>query len=262
MAFAGAATGAAGSILGVIGGLIKKKVKAPDFVPVNPGAEAGKAIEANLSNLPQAQALAAAVNSGNNAQLLASLRAVIPNFDEITSQASSNIASQLKGEIPQDVANQIYRHSGSVGVANGTGGSEFGRNLTTRDLGLNSLSLMQQGFSNANQWLSTAKNNLTAPLFSPSSMFISPAEMITTTAANNAGTYNSQFLKNQLAAAQAPATIVGNGLEQFGASLGSMGSLGGTGGGGTAGQFGVSSILGSGQGRKSTGTYGNGWGEL
>ncbi len=229
-------------------------------MPVNAGAEAGKAIAGNIANLPAAEQLAGATNAFNQSELLKQIRSVIPNFDQLTGQIGKNTASQLQGQLPQDVIDQIYRHSGAVGVANGTGGSQFASNLTPRDLGLNSLQLMQQGFSNANSWLANVRQNATAPLFNPANMFISPAEQIQVTAANNAGQYNSQFLQNQLKAAQAPATIVGQGLNQFGQSLGSQGSIGGTGGGGLAGMFWVSGTMGSGQQPPSGGGYGYGGG--
>ena len=265
MAYAGIAAGAAGSLISTIGNLIKKKVKAPDFVPVNTGAEAGKAINANLTNLPASEQLAGQTNAFNESELLKQIRSVIPNFDQLTGQIGKNTSSQLAGELPADVVSQIYRHSGAVGVANGTGGSQFAGNLTPRDLGLNSLQLMQQGFQNANSFLANVRQNATAPLYNPANMFISPAEQIQVTSANNAGQYNSQFLQNQLKAAQAPASIVGAGLNQFGQSLGSLGSIGGTGGGGTAGEFGVSSIVGStppqtSGGYGGGGNFGNGYG--
>jgi len=142
----------------------------------------------------------------------------------------------------------------------GGGNGQFGVNFTNRDVGRSVLTQIQQGLTNANQWLANTRQNLTAPLFNPANMFISPAEQIQVTSANNAGQYNSQFLQNQLKAAQAPASIVGQGgagLNQFGQSLGSLGSIGGTGGGGTAGEFGVSSTVGS-TPPQSSGGYGGG----
>lgn len=231
---------AGGSLISTIGNLIKTKVKAPDFVPINAAEEAAKAIGANLGNLPAAGQLASQTNALNQKELLSMIRSVVPNFDKLSSDISNNIGEQVHGRLPTDVINQIYRASGAQGVASGTGGSQFAGNLTARDLGLNSLQLMNQGFSNANAWLANTRQNLTAPLFDPSSMFISPAQQIAVTAENNANQYNNQWLKNQLKAAQSTASIVGSGLDQFGKSLGSIGSIGGTGsapssGGGVSG---------------------------
>lgn len=231
----GAAAGAAGSIVSTLGNLLKKKVKAPDFIPVDTKAEIGRAVGANQANLNAIQGLASGVNKFTQSELLSALKSVIPNLDQINAQASQNISDQLAGKLPQDVVKAIERSTAAQNQAAGVSGSQFGRNLTSRDLGLNSLQLMQQGFANATNWLSNVRANQVGPQFDVSSMFITPSQQIQVTAANNEGQMKSQFLKNQLEAAQATRTIFGEGLNQFGQSLGSMGSLGGLGGGGGGG---------------------------
>ncbi len=235
MAYAGAVTGAAGALVGTIGNLIKRKVNPPNYVPVDAGKEAGNAIAANQRNLAGAEQLAAGTNAANQRNLLDSLRAAIPGFDKLVSGTSEQIQSQLEGKLPKDVVDQINRQSAAANVASGTAGSGFGRNLTTRDLGLNSLQLVQQGIQNSNQWLANARQNLTAPQFDVSNMFISPAQQIAVTAANNTNQWNVQWLQTQLKAAQSNRNIIGGGFEQFGQSLGGMGSLGGLGFGGGGG---------------------------
>lgn len=227
MGYAGLATGAAGSIISTIGNLIKTKVKLPDYVPVNTSAEEGKAINANIANLPENFKLGSATNDFTQAELLKAIRTVVPNFDQLSAKMGTNLAAKLSGEIPPDVAAAIVRHSAAAGVANGTSGSNFSGNLTTRDLGLTSLDQINSGMTQTNQWLSNVRQNLTAPQYNPSSMWISPAQQIQVTAANNEGQYNHDFLNNQLKASQSTASIVGAGLEQFGASLGSSGSMSG-----------------------------------
>lgn len=231
MAYAGAATGAAGAIFSVVGGLLKKKVNPPNYTPTDPGTEAGKAIAANQKNLPAATQLASATNEANQNELLKRLREAIPNFDKIQSNVSQNIADQTAGQLPKDVVDLINRSAAAQNVAGGVSGSGFGRNLAPRDLGLTSLQLMQQGFSNANQWLATQRATTIAPQFDVSNMFITPAQQIQATFANNAGQWNVNWLQTQLKAAQSNRNIIGGGFEQFGQSLGSMGAIGGTGGG-------------------------------
>lgn len=211
----------------VIGGLVKKKLNAPNAIPVDASKEAGKAIAANQSNLASASQLAAGTNAANQKNLLDSLRAAIPGFDNLVSSTSGQIQNQLEGKLPKDVIDLVNRQSAAANVASGTAGSGFGRNLTTRDLGLTSLQLVQQGIQNSNQWLANARQNLTAPQFDVSNMFISPAQQIAVTAQNNTNQWNVQWLQDQMKAAQSNRNIIGGGLEQFGQSLGSMGSLGG-----------------------------------
>lgn len=231
----GAAGGAAGSIVSTIGNLIKKKVKAPDFIPVDTSKEIGRATAANQANLPAIQQLASETNQFTQEQLLGALRAAIPDLEKINEQASKNLEAQLAGRLPEDVIGAINRSTAAQNQAAGVGGSQFGRNLTARDMGLTSLQLMNQGFANATNWLSNVRQNQVGPQFDVSSMFISPAQQIQVTAANNEGQMRSQFLKSQLDALQAPRSIIGQGMNQFGQSLGSMGSMGGLGGGGGGG---------------------------
>jgi len=240
VAYAGAATGAAGALFSVIGGLIKKKINPPNAPVIDTAKEAEKAIAANQSNLAGAGQLAAGANRANQANLLESLRAAIPGFDNLVSSTSGQIQNQLEGKLPKDVIDLINRQSAASNVASGTQGSGFGSNLTARDLGLNSLQMVQQGIQNSNQWLANARQNLTAPQFDVSNMFISPAQQVAVTAQNNKNQWDVQWLQTQMKAAQSNRNIIGGGFEQFGQSLGGMGSMGGTGGTGTASMFGVS----------------------
>ena len=232
MGYAAAGGAAAGAIFSTIGNLVKKKINPPNAIPVDAGKEAGRAIAANQANLAGAEQLAAGTNRANQANLLESLRAAIPGFDNLVGSTSEQIQNQLDGKLPKDVIDLINRQSAAANVASGTSGSGFGRNLTSRDLGLTSLQLVQQGIQNSNQWLANARQNLTAPQFDVSNMFISPAQQIAVTAQNNTNQWNVQWLQTQLKAAQSNRNIIGGGLEQFGQSLGSMGSMGGFGGGG------------------------------
>ena len=228
MAWAGIASAGVGAGISTIGNLIKKKVNAPTYVPIDTGEELKRATSANLGVLGQAEQLASRVNEGAQERLLKSLQAAIPGYQEMVGQTSANIQANLAGQIPEDVQRAIQRAGAAKGVAGGFAGSQFGRNLTARDLGLTSLQLMNQGVQQSNQFLANARQNLTAPQFDVSNMFVSPAQQLQVTAQNRANQYNAEWLQRQLSAAQSWQTIVGSGLNQFGQSLGSMGSLGGT----------------------------------
>lgn len=229
MGWAGLAGAGIGAGISTLGNLMKKKVNAPAFIPINTAEEAQRATAANLGVLGQAEQLAEQVNVGAQERLLQSLKAAIPGFEEMVGKTSENIQANLAGQIPEDVQRAIQRSTAARAVSGGFAGSEFGRNLTARDLGLTSLQLMNQGVQQSNQFLANARQNLTAPQFDVSNMFISPAQQLAVTAQNRANQYNQDWLQRQLSASQSWQTIVGGGLNQFGQSLGSMGSLPGFG---------------------------------
>lgn len=231
MAWAGIAAGAAGAGISTLGNLMKKKLNAPTYVPISTAEEAQRATAANLSVLGQAEELASKVNVGAQERLLQSLQAAIPGYESMVGQTAANIQANLEGRVPEDVQRALARAGAARGVSGGFSGTQFGRNLTARDLGLTSLQMMNQGVQQSNQFLANARQNLTAPQFDVSNMFISPAQQLQVTAQNKANMYQAEWLQRQLSAAQSWETIVGSGLNQFGQSLGSMGSLGGLGGG-------------------------------
>ena len=231
MAWAGLASAGVGAGISTLGNLMKKKVNAPAFVPISTAEEAQRATAANLSVLGQAEELASKVNVGAQERLLQSLKSAIPGYESMVGQTAQNIQANLEGRVPEDVQKALARAGAARGVSGGFSGTQFGRNLTARDLGLTSLQMMNQGVQQSNQFLANARQNLTAPQFDVSNMFISPAQQLAVTAQNRANQYNAEWLSRQLSAAQSWQTIVGSGLNQFGQSLGSMGSLGGLGGG-------------------------------
>lgn len=231
MAWAGIASAGIGAGISTLGNLMKKKVNAPSYKEVSTAEELQRATAANIGVLGQAEQLAEQVNTGAQERLLQSLKAAIPGYEQMVGKTAENIQASLGGQIPEDVQRAIQRATAGRAVAGGFAGSQFGRNLTARDLGLTSLQLMNQGVQQSNQFLANARQNLTAPQFDVSNMFVSPAQQLQVTAQNRANQYQAEWLQRQLSAAQSWETIVGQGLNQFGQSLGSMGSLGGMGGG-------------------------------
>lgn len=229
MAWAGIASAGAGAGISTLGNLMKKKVNAPSYKEISTAEEIQRATAANLGVLGQAEELAEKVNVGAQERLLQSLKAAIPGYEQMVGKTAENIQASLEGRIPEDVQRAIQRSTAGRAVAGGFAGSQFGRNLTARDLGLTSLQLMNQGVQQSNQFLANARQNLTAPQFDVSNMFVSPAQQLQVTAQNRANQWQAEWLQRQLSAAQSWQTIVGSGLNQFGQSLGSMGSLPGMG---------------------------------
>lgn len=106
---------------------------------------ANKNAYGGIPDLPTTQGLSNIVSS--------TLNNAIPNFNNLTSTASSNIGNQLNGQVPGDVQNQIRDRAATMAVQGGmpgssnTQGSLFG-NLSLRDLGLTSLDQQNQGIGN------------------------------------------------------------------------------------------------------------------
>jgi len=187
-----------------------------DYVPVDLSAETGKAIAGNLKNYDAVTAL---------------LNKIIPNFSETVSTGMGNALSELRGELPDDVAAQIQRSSAYKALQGGYGGTGMSKALTARDLGLTSLNLTQMGNNTAQVWSQIAEGG-----YSP--WEVSTGQQAGTTAENNAGIQGNKQLKFNVAASPDPAVAghfaldqhIGDQFMSFG--LGAAGGLI-AGGGGT-----------------------------
>ncbi len=175
----------------------------PD-VPTLPGLtlpeEQQKAIQANIAAAPGAAQLARLSQD----QIKAMMNFAIPGFDTITGQASSNIQSLLKGEIPTDVSQQVTRSGAARALTGGFGGSGMAGNLVARDLGLTSLGLTQQGLTSAQSWL----NSMEA-LYAPSQalysgMFITPQQEFAASTQERDLQFQRNWLQNQIKAMPDP----------------------------------------------------------
>jgi hypothetical protein len=114
------------------------KPQVADYVPTDLGTESQKATEANVSNLPGIQAL---------------LDKILPGWSDMQKEGSKNTLSLLRGEIPQDVQDQLRRNSAYKSFTGGYGGSGMSKALTARDFGLTSLDLMGKGENSAQRWM-------------------------------------------------------------------------------------------------------------
>lgn len=124
--------------------------KNPDVAPYTPtdlGASAKKAATSNIANAPEIQAL---------------LEKILPGYGEMVSRGSKNTLSLLKGELPQDVKDAIYRSGAYKSLMGGSAGSGMSKNLVARDIGRTSLDLVEAGTNSAQRWA-----GLTQAGFSP-----------------------------------------------------------------------------------------------
>ena len=72
----------------------------------------------------------------------------LPQYGRLASQSSQNILGLLRGQVPEDVTQQIQQRGAERGVAMGSPGSPNANAAWLRALGLTSLGLQQQGEQN------------------------------------------------------------------------------------------------------------------
>lgn len=191
------------SLANGIASLFDKTPSAPAAPNVNIASDQQQAVSDNQKALPGAENLASQVNSFNSSQLHSLWSKAIPGYDAMVTAGGADIASELQGQLPADVLNQIQTSTNAAATAGGYGGSGMGRNLTSRDLGLTSLNLTQQGLSSAEKWMSTVGAQATPSLFSPTTMFLSPEQVVQNDWSNQTSQYNQTWLSNQLDAYKA-----------------------------------------------------------
>lgn len=241
-----------------------KDVLIPDLPEVNAQAEQRKAIAGNLEALPEATQLAAGLNKFNFEQLQSMLKMAIPGYDEIMGTGSKQIASMLKGDLPQDVQEMIQRSRGARSFAGGYGGSGMAGAAEAKDIGLGSLDIIREGFSHAERWIQSARLPQLADV---SAMFRSPEKQIADAYTERNNRFNYDFLKAKQAAmptgTERALTGLTDWVEGILASAATMGISNVMGGGGpvegAAGGMGGTSM---GSGGGALGMWGSGGGKL
>lgn len=176
--------------------------------------------------LPELQTLASGMNAINRLGQSEALAARIPGASDLEAQSSQMIASELRGEVPQDVLAQLGREGAEGAVGTGTASQA----AYLRALGLTSLQLQQTGQSNLSAALA---RNPAAPLYDPSTQLITPAQQAQLDLSQQQQNLAAQREKAQedLAAAQLSIQAQQNALR---GRAGTSYNLGGMGGGGTS----------------------------
>lgn len=227
-----------------------KKPKVPEWQDIQLQQEQQKAISANQQALPGASALARDVNTFNQAELERMLEQAIPGYQSILGKQRGIIESQLRGEIPEDVQRQIQRQTAFGALQGGFGGSEMGRNLTARDLGLTSLQLTNQAVDSATRWMQNTQAMRMPGQFDVTSMFVTPTQMFQATFQNQMQAFQRDTFAAKIAAAPEPwAAHMGQALDSIAdTALGMLSGMGGgmMGGGGGGGIGGMSTSGGGG----------------
>lgn len=214
-------------------GAYGKKPEVPALTPVSPDAEQKAAVAGNQASFGDIAKLATSVNTFNQDQLNALIDRVLG--PGVRGQIQTNLASQLRGEVPQDVRDAIYRSNAERGVATNAFGGGFKANINARDIGLTSLQITNQALSSAESWLSKA----TAPQFDVTSMFFTPAQRLAQANLQQQRQYEHDLLAAGVKAAPDPAMAAfgdvnmqaAQNLAEMGRGMMGMG-MGGMGGGG------------------------------
>jgi len=123
------------------------------------------------TSTPDLSSLTAFVNQLNQQGQTSAEAARIPGATALETQSSGNIASELAGQLPPDVVNQLQQAAAERGVAIGSPGSpNVDSNFLLNYLG-GSLGLQRQGQSDLSAALA---RNPTAPIFDPTSQLLTP----------------------------------------------------------------------------------------
>ena len=228
--------------------LLTKKPKVPQFKKVDIGAEQEAAVQENTELLPSLNAFASEFNKMSADQMMQQLERMLPGYGQLLSKGTENIQALMRGEVPEDVQNQLERKAAERGVALGYGGdSEFGGNQFLRNFGLTSLQLTQQGLTSAMNWINQAASR--TPVFNMASAFLPIEQRVNLRAQENQFQFNRDWLRNKVASipsgGRAALITLADNIEEIGSSVlkmyaggalgGGMGGMGGMGGGGGSG---------------------------
>jgi hypothetical protein len=222
-----------------------KKVKVPQFQRVNTEKEQEAAIKQNIASLQSGTELATKTTAAEQTLLESQLRRAIPGYDQLISQASSNIGSALKGELSPEATRNIQRYSASQALSRGVGGgSGAGLFGAVQNYARASEARQNQGLAQAQNFIQQQRTFGMAQPFSVSSMFITPTQRINLSLQENQFQYNRDMAAAQVAAQPDPMmAAIGGSLSNIGGmalggGMSKMGMGGGMGGGGGGGQGG------------------------
>lgn len=238
-----AGAGLEGTIAGYLNANSRKKALSkyqPEYEYLPPVSSAqGEFMDQN-QNMPAISDMLSSINSRDNAAYQAQLEKTSPNLVRDIGAYTTNAGSLARGELPQDVRDNITRSTAYQSLQNGFAGSPMAHGLTARDIGRTSVDLMQQGGQMLGQGMSLTRGvnpeNLTA-----GGTLMMPHDIL---ARNDAQAYYNNKLANQAKIIKATGQAISpwgealaSGVSAYTANLkgGSSGSMGMGGGGGGSG---------------------------
>ena len=166
----------------------------PDFIPTDLTAAQGKAVSANIANLPALQKLGGAVNVWTQDQLAKMIEGSLGAGT--AGQIKSNIADLVAGKLPESQLQRGQLQGAARALGMGVAGSEFGAGMALAGIRQDQVKNMEAGFSQALQWLNATR----APQFNLAGGLIETGQAVNIAAKEAEDIWNVQWLKNQIAA--------------------------------------------------------------
>lgn len=214
-----------------------------------------RAAISNLGLIPLNERLVDRANQAQSSAAIERAMALDPNFMQTIAGLSDSARSLVRGEIPEDVLEEIRKRRAEGAAAGGIGTPGALTNATSRDLGLTSLDLQQRGASlfqlinQSRQAIDPVERQI-----SMSQLLLSPEQQINADVANRAlraapdptaqQLFTNEFVgSRQEAFARGNVTVpvdntLGAGLAGFGGTLSGLIGSGAFGGGSAAGNAG------------------------
>lgn len=224
-----------------------RKPEVAPFIPTDPLEELQKLLRGEITSWDEITQLSDLFQT----YMLGAYEKAIPGFQDILKQGGADTASLLqtaepltRGEVPEDVAKEVFRRSAFLALGAGTLGGPMGTALAARNLGLTSLDLINQGANLLNaggnaaqRWQQIASGTI----LPPSSQLYSPEWFSNFRAQQRAAKQATKQLKYNVEAAPDPAwaeraqLLASYGGMALGGAMGGMGGPTGATGAGQAG---------------------------
>jgi len=228
---------AIGTAMGVLGGLFSKGPKVPKYEKIDQAKEQDASISSNLASFSKAKELAAKTSAADQDILMANLQKADPNYLANISSASGTIGNMMAGKLPMGDQSLLMRRAAESGMTGGMSGSQAGRNLVARDLGLSQMNMMQAGLGAHNAHLSTLRNTAVANPMSLGASYVNPAQWTQTAMSENRFAHQNAVAMAGAKAANSFGNRLGGAMQSVGGMM-AGGMFGGGGGGGGGGMFG------------------------
>lgn len=198
--------------MAVFGSLIKsalggygKKPTVPQYNAVDPSKVQQETVAGNLSALPGIESLTDKTNTFNMDQLQKMLEKAVPGYQDILTQQSGVLQSQLRGEIPEDVQDAIQNSAAGRAIGGGYAGSGAHGNLVARDFGRTSYDITSQAMDSASRWMAATAEITMPNMFNAQSMFLTPGQRIEVGFRNTENQFQRDWMNNQIKALPDPA---------------------------------------------------------
>lgn len=199
----------------IAGALVGRALKAhgektiiPDLPVIDPSLIQGQTVAGNLGVIPQANALAQAVNAGIADQFAAMQNRLQPGQRDLV---NSIVKSELRGEVTQDVLSSLVNQTNAQSLGLGLGGTGFQVGLTGGRFLQTAQAIQQRGLQHFGALAGMAPRP-----FDVSSMFFSPQQRLSFAVGDRAARFQRDLLSAQVAAAPNPADVaLAEGFDNF-----------------------------------------------